>query len=41
MLDKLQSDRKEECSYRINVNWRICFNWENGEAHNVEIADYH
>ena len=41
MLEKLHGDRKDQCSIRINGQWRICFNWENGEAHNVEIADYH
>ena len=26
---------------RINDQWRICFEWQNGSAHNVEITDYH
>ncbi len=26
---------------RINDQWRICFVWEDGEAHDVEIVDYH
>ena len=41
MLEKLHGDRKGQWSIRINGQWRICFNWENGEARNVEIADYH
>jgi plasmid maintenance system killer protein len=26
---------------RINDQWRICFVWRNGDAHDVEIVDYH
>ncbi|MDA3951824.1 MAG: hypothetical protein PF508_21635 [Spirochaeta sp.] len=26
---------------RINEQWRICFRWEDGDAYDVEIADYH
>ena len=40
-LEKLLGDRKGQWSIRINGQWRICFRWENGEAHHVEIADYH
>jgi len=28
-------------SIRINDQWRVCFRWENGDAHEVEIVDYH
>jgi proteic killer suppression protein len=28
-------------SIRINDQWRICFVWQDNEAHNVEIVDYH
>ena len=28
-------------SIRINLQWRIIFNWENGCAYNVQIIDYH
>lgn len=28
-------------SIRINQQWRICFRWENGNAYDVEIIDYH
>ena len=38
-LEKLLGDRKGQWSIRINGQWRICFRWENGEAHHVEIAD--
>jgi len=40
-LEKLSGDRKEQYSIRINDKWRICFEWEDGDAHNVEIVDYH
>ncbi len=28
-------------SVRINDQWRVCFRWDNGEAHDVEVCDYH
>src|SRR5437016_5122785 len=40
-LDALKGDRKGQHSIRINRQWRICFKWMNGNAHEVEIADYH
>lgn len=40
-LEKLRGDRKEEHSIRINDQWRICFEWKDGNAYRVEIADYH
>ncbi len=40
-LEKLKGKRKEHYSIRINDQWRICFTWLNGHAHNVEITDYH
>jgi toxin HigB-1 len=40
-LQKLSGDRKGQYSIRINKQWRICFRWRNGDAHDVEIADYH
>lgn len=40
-LEKLGGDRKESYSIRINRQWRICFEWDNGNAFNVEIVDYH
>jgi len=40
-LEKLIGDRKEAYSIRINRQWRICFDWDNGNAFNVEIVDYH
>jgi len=40
-LEALKGDRKRQWSIRINDQWRICFEWQNGSAHNVEITDYH
>lgn len=40
-LEKLGGDRAGQYSIRINDQWRICFEWKNGDALNVEIADYH
>ena len=40
-LEKLSGERKGQYSIRINDQWRICFEWRNGNAHNVEIVDYH
>jgi len=40
-LEALKGDRKGQWSIRINDQWRICFEWQNESAHNVEITDYH
>lgn len=40
-LELLKGDRKGQFSIRINRGWRVCFNWINGECHNVEIVNYH
>lgn len=40
-LEKLKGDLKEFHSIRINNQWRIIFKWENGNAFEVEILDYH
>lgn len=40
-LEKLVGDREGQYSIRINDQWRICFRWRDGDAHDVEIADYH
>lgn len=40
-LEKLKGDRAGQHSVRINDQWRICFIWKAGDAHEVEIADYH
>jgi toxin HigB-1 len=40
-LEALKGDRAGQFSVRINDQWRICFIWREGEAHEVEIVDYH
>jgi len=40
-LEALKGDRAGQHSIRINDQWRICFIWKDGCAHNVEIIDYH
>lgn len=40
-LEKLSGDREGQWSVRINRQWRVCFEWHSGEAHHVEIVDYH
>ncbi|MBO6795349.1 MAG: type II toxin-antitoxin system RelE/ParE family toxin [Balneolaceae bacterium] len=40
-LEKLTGDLKGFYSIRINKQWRIIFRWENGNAFNVQIIDYH
>ena len=40
-LEKLAGNLKDFYSIRINNQWRIIFVWENGNASNVEIVDYH
>ena len=40
-LEKLQGNLKGYWSIRINIQWRIIFQLENGEAYNVDIVDYH
>jgi len=40
-LEKLKHDRAGHYSIRINDQWRICFTWEDGDAYDVEIVDYH
>jgi proteic killer suppression protein len=40
-LEKLGGNREGQHSIRINNQWRICFVWRDGDAHDVEITDYH
>lgn len=40
-LEKLSGDRAGQYSIRINDQWRICFEWIDGDAYIVEIVDYH
>jgi Plasmid maintenance system killer protein len=40
-LEKLKGDFKEFYSIRVNAQWRIVFKWDNGNANEIEIIDYH
>ncbi len=41
MLEQLKGDRENQYSIRINQQYRICFIWEEGQAYELEITDYH
>ena len=40
-LEPLKAGRKGQHSIRVNDQWRICFRWQGGQAHEVEMVDYH
>ena len=40
-LEMLKGERKGQWSIRINDQWRICFRFADGDAFDVEVADYH
>ncbi len=40
-LEKLTRGRRGQYSIRINDQWRICFSFQDGNAYDVEITDYH
>jgi len=40
-LEKLKGDRARQHSIRADQQWRVCFRWKDGAAHDVEIGDYH
>jgi len=40
-LERLRGDRVGQHSIRINDQYRICFRWEDGNADEVEVTDYH
>jgi proteic killer suppression protein len=40
-LHALEGDRKGQHSISINDQWRICFSFEDGDAYDVEVCDYH
>jgi toxin HigB-1 len=40
-LEALAGDRAGQHSIRVNDQWRLCFVWRDGDAHDVEIVDYH
>jgi toxin HigB-1 len=40
-LHKLKGDRRNQWTMTVNGPWRICFEFRDGEAYEVEIVDYH
>ncbi len=40
-LEKLRGDQAGQWSIRVNDQWRLCFQWREGEAYEVELVDYH
>jgi toxin HigB-1 len=40
-LERLSGYRKGQYSIRVNDQWRVCFEWRDGHAYEVEILDYH
>ena len=40
-LEALKGNRAGQHSIRINDQWRVCFRWKDGNAYDIEIADYH
>ena len=40
-LEKLSGNREGQYSIRVNQQWRICFQWKDGDCYEVEIVDYH
>lgn len=40
-LEALHGDREGQYSIRINDQWRVCFQWRDGHAWDVEVLDYH
>ena len=39
-LESLKDDRIGQYSIKVNDQWRICFEWKDGDCYNVEIVDY-
>lgn len=40
-LEKLKGDREGQWSIRATGQWRLCFEWQEGDAYEVELVDYH
>ena len=40
-LEALKGDKRGQHSIRVNDQWRVCFVWRDGDAHEVEVVDYH
>lgn len=40
-LEALKGQHRGQHSIRVNEQWRVCFQWRDGNAHQVRIMDYH
>ena len=40
-LHKLKGDRRKQWAIAVNARWRVCFEFRDGDAYEVEITDYH
>lgn len=40
-LEKLKGNLKNYWSIRVNIQWRVIFQWEDGEAYDIDVIDYH
>ncbi len=40
-LERLRGERAGQWSIRVNQQYRVCFSFEGGDAHDVEVVDYH
>ena len=40
-LEALKGKRRGQYSIRVSDQFRVCFRWEDGNAYDVEVADYH
>jgi toxin HigB-1 len=40
-LDKLKGNLRNYWSVRVNMKWRVIFKWENSEALDIDVLDYH
>ncbi len=40
-LEALKGKRRGQHSIRVNDQWRVCFVWQEGGAHEIEVTDYH
>ena len=40
-LHRLKGDKRNQWSVRVSANWRITFEFENGDAHILDLEDYH
>jgi proteic killer suppression protein len=40
-LEALKGDRRGQFSIRVDRQWRLCFRWQDNDAYDVELVDYH